>query len=194
MLHLGANKPSVIWNNHMMESHWISWWLSIAGFSPWFPVAPHLWPCHYRLLVFAITPCLLLSFPSAVEDAYVTQHTMHDHQRCCLTERNQFAPSLLALPFPIAQSLFLSSLCGTCSWSLLLVRLNSGSPNMVTDYCHYHSAHWVWGLFFMKGAAQRQTTLQQLLGLICSIRFATADVWKLCITFSKSIVSEHVWA
>lgn len=66
MYNLTANKPSVMWDNHTTENDWISWWLSITEFSPWFAVAPRLRPCHYRSLVFTIMPCLLLSFPLAV--------------------------------------------------------------------------------------------------------------------------------
>lgn len=66
-------------------------------------------------------------------DAYVTQHTMHDHRRRCLSERNQFSPSVLALPFPIAQSPFfllwlacVLSLSCLCEWTV-------GVPLMVTN-------------------------------------------------------------
>lgn len=42
------------------------WLLSSAALiSPWFPMAPNFWPCHYQLPAFTIMPCLLLSFPSA---------------------------------------------------------------------------------------------------------------------------------
>ena len=75
------------------------------------------------------------------QDAYVTQHTKHDHQRCCLPARNQFAPSVLALPFPIAQSFpFLLPLPCVLGLSSSLW-VNSGSPFMVTNCYGFHFAH-----------------------------------------------------
>lgn len=142
MLLLTANEPSVSWDNHSADDAWISWWLPNAGFSTlWFPVAPRLWPCHYRLLVFAIMPCLLLSFPSAV--ARCLCNTTQDAWSSALLSRweKSICPISSRLALSNSSIPFLSSLSGTCSWSFLLVRVSSGSPFMVTNYYGYQSAH-----------------------------------------------------
>lgn len=51
-------------------------------------------------------------FPSAAEDAYVTRHTMADHQRHCLPRNNPSAPLFPTLAFPV---LFSCALC--VGWS-----------------------------------------------------------------------------
>lgn len=138
MLCLTANSLSVMWDNHTAENRdWISWWLSSAGFLHPTPLGfqwpPRLRPCHYRLLVFAIMPCLLLSSPSAAA------------RRLCNTTYDAWSSAPLSLRkksiFPISSRLalsnssilLLSSLCGVCSHSLLPVWANSGSPFMVTN-------------------------------------------------------------
>lgn len=71
-------------------------------FAPWFPVASRL--CTVTTNCLYLQLCLVYFCHSLQlrQDAYATQHTVHDHQCCCLLERNQFAPSLLALLSPFS--------------------------------------------------------------------------------------------
>lgn len=163
MLCLTANSLSVMWDNHTTENRdWISWWLSNAGFlhpTPLVSSGPHVSDPVTTDCLFSQLCLAYFCHPLQLQrDAYVTQHTMHDHQRRCLSERNQFSPSVLALPFPIAQSsAFLLSVACVLSLSCLYERtvgvpswlLTSTATTLPTNH------NTVWSLFFMKHSAQR---------------------------------------
>lgn len=149
----------------------LSRWLSSAGFSPWFPVAPRLRPCHYRLLIFAITPCLLVSFPSAVVRCLCNTAYEAWWSAPLSPWEKSICPIGSCLALSDSSIIFLSSLSVVWSRSFLPVWVNSGSPFLVTNYYSHHGAHKpkhsmapVWGLFSMKRSAQRHNIMKLLDG------------------------------